>query len=118
MWRAFLIGVLIWIVGTIIIRLCGELFLRPNQISRSLALYIISFIAMILLVRGICRWLALETPRVMAVSFLILPTLLLDPFSCVFFASIFPNIDPAAAGLFGGWMLICCGGAVLGGLFK
>ena len=41
-----------------------------------------------------------------------LPTLILDPFSCAFFPSVFPNMDPAAAGIFGGLMLICCGGAV------
>jgi hypothetical protein len=43
-----------------------------------------------------------------------LPTLLLDPFSCAFFHTVFPNLDPGAAGAFGGWMLIFCAGAVAG----
>jgi hypothetical protein len=43
-----------------------------------------------------------------------LPTLLLDPFSCAFFTVIFPNVEPGAAGVLGGWMLIFCAGAVVG----
>jgi hypothetical protein len=75
--------------------------------------------AMMLLAFGILRWLDLEKKsRAVAISLLVLPTLILDPFSCAFFSSVFPNIDPAAAGAFGGWMLICCGGAVIGGLLK
>jgi hypothetical protein len=45
---------------------------------------------------------------------LILPTLILDPFSCAFFTTMFPNLDPGAAGAFGGWVLISCGGGVAG----
>ncbi len=39
-------------------------------------------------------------------------------FSCLFFQTLFPNVQPAAAGLFGGWMLICCGGAIAGAFVK
>ena len=45
---------------------------------------------------------------------LALPTLLFDPFSSAFFSAIFPNIAPEMAGVFGGWMLVCCAGALLG----
>jgi len=38
----------------------------------------------------------------------------LDTFSAAFFATVYPNIPPEAAGLFGGWILCCCGGALLG----
>jgi hypothetical protein len=70
---------------------------------------------MAFLVPRICRRLGVESdlwPK--AATLLILPTLLLDPFSCVFFTAMFPNLDPGAAGAFGGWMLICCGGGVAG----
>src|ERR1035438_6681005 len=63
----------------------------------------------------ICRRLGLERdlwPK--AATLLILPTLILDPFSCAFFTTIFPNLDPGAAGAFGGWILICCGGGTGG----
>jgi hypothetical protein len=45
---------------------------------------------------------------------LVLPTLLLDTFASAFFPYVYPNLLVAAAGLFGGWMLWCCGGALLG----
>jgi hypothetical protein len=80
-----------------------------------MALYLISFFAMLVVVRLICRWLALERKSwVNGASLLVLPTLILDSFSCIFFASVFPNVNPAAVGAFGGWMLICCGGGITG----
>jgi hypothetical protein len=119
MWRAFLLGILIWIAGTITIRLVGQHLLQPGHSGTTLLLYGVSFLAMILLVRGICLWLALERKMwIRAAGWLSLPTLLLDPISCAFFAEVFPNIDAAAAGIFGGWMLICCGGVVAGALVK
>jgi Family of unknown function (DUF5367) len=42
------------------------------------------------------------------------PTLLLDPFSSAFFPVVFPNMAPEVAGVFGGWMLWCCAGGLLG----
>jgi hypothetical protein len=44
----------------------------------------------------------------------ILPTLVLDPWACVFFSRVYPNLEPEAAGIFGGWMLVFCAGAVAG----
>ncbi len=113
--RIFLLGFLIWVIGTVGVRLAGPHLLRASNPSHTMILYIVSFVLMALLVRRIClraspdrdRWPQLAT-------LLILPTLLLDPFSCVFFATVFPNLDPDAAGIFGGWMLICCGGGVAG----
>jgi len=43
-----------------------------------------------------------------------LPTLCLDAFSATFFPAVFPNIAPGAAGVFGGWMLACCAGGLIG----
>jgi hypothetical protein len=113
--RAVATGLLIWTAGTIAIRLIGHRILHPGHIAQTAALYLISFALMALLIPRICRRLALQRelcPK--AAILLILPTLILDPFSCAFFANVFPNIDPSAAGAFGGWVLICCGGAVAG----
>jgi len=113
--RAFLIGLLLWAVGTVAIRLAGQRILQMHHISRIVIFYIASFGLMAVVVPRICRRLKLEKERWFeAATLLILPTLILDPFSCAFFPAVFPNIDPAAAGLFGGWMLICCGGGVAG----
>jgi Kef-type K+ transport system membrane component KefB len=116
MWlRTSLIGILIWAAGTILIRMVGHRLLHPGHTAQTVGLYLISFVLMALLVPRICRRLGFAKdlwPK--AATLLILPTLVLDPFSCAFFTTMFPNLDPAAAGAFGGWMLICCGGGVAG----
>lgn len=105
--RALLIGIAFWLGGTLVIRFAGQHLLRPD---RALLLYLFSFI----LLASITPILLKGTERRSAVTLLMLPTLILDALACPFFATVYPNVDPMAAGLFGGWMLICCGGAVAG----
>jgi uncharacterized protein DUF5367 len=113
--RIALLGIGIYVAGTVAIRLIGEKLLQPGAVAETLSLYAVSFILTAFLVRLICRRLvASKEDWAEATTLLVLPTLILDPFSCLFFSSAFPNLDPAAAGLFGGWMLICCGGGVTG----
>ncbi|MGZ7039706.1 MAG: DUF5367 family protein [Thermoanaerobaculia bacterium] len=112
--RLLTVGCLLWAVGTILIRLEGQHLLHTGRPVQTIALYLVSAIAMAIVVRRISG--RYEGGRVNAAALLALPTLFLDPFSCLFFTTIFPNVDAAAAGLFGGWMLICCGGAI-GGAF-
>src|ERR1700691_4424279 len=99
MWlRTLLTGILIWIGGTLGVRLAGHSFLQPGRPLSTLALYLVSFVLMAFLVPRICRRLGDDRdlwPR--AATLLILPTLILDPFSCAFFTSMFPNLDPGAA---------------------
>ncbi|HJZ85157.1 MAG TPA: DUF5367 family protein [Polyangia bacterium] len=117
--RTLLLGGLLWLAGTIAIRLAGHRLLRSDQPLHLVILYLVSFVLMALLVRRICIRLRLPRdawPR--AAALLILPTLLLDPFSCLFLTTLFPNLDAGAAGAFGGFMLICCGGGVTGVLVK
>lgn len=102
MFRVFLIGVVFWLAGTVVIRLAGEPLLR-----HPLPLYAVSFAAMAVVARVLFG--ALKVPRSewpKAVTLLALPTLLLDPFVALYLL----QSEPA----FGGWMLICCGGAVAG----
>jgi Family of unknown function (DUF5367) len=113
--RALLVGTLLWITGTLAIRLGGHHLLRASRTSHTLILYVVSFVLMAWLMRRICSRLGLEKdawPK--AATLVMLPTLILDPFSCVFFTTVFPNLDLSSAGAFGGWMLICCAGAVTG----
>lgn len=113
--RMVVIGILLWGAGTVGIRLAGQHLLQPQAVARTVILYVVSFVLMALLARRIFRGMGLQKeswPR--AATLLALPTLVLDPFSSAFFTTVFPNVDAAAAGVFGGWMLICCGGAVAG----
>jgi len=110
--QVLLIGVAFWVAGTLVLRFAGQRLLLPGRLAATLVLYAASFAAMALVALLLFR--RLRVDAVEGVTLLALPTLVLDPFTCLFFASLFPNVAPAAAGLFGGWMLICCGGAVAG----
>jgi hypothetical protein len=116
--RLFLYGLAIWLAATSLLRLAGQRVLHPDNGSRTLILFAVSFPLMALLVRRLCRKFHIppEAWPAAAIS-LALPTLLLDPFSSAFFPAVFPNIPVSAAGIFGGWMLWCCAGALVGAIF-
>jgi hypothetical protein len=106
MFRAFLVGIAFWIAGSALVWLLGAPLLR-----HPLPLYAASFVAMGVVARLVFR--ALKLPKgdwPKAVTLLALPTLVLDAFTALYLA----QAQPAVAGAFGGWMLICCGGAVVG----
>jgi hypothetical protein len=113
--RLFVSGLAIWFLATIALRFAGHHALRPDH--PPVVLFAISFPFMAWLARRLCRRFRLphELWLAGAVS-LALPTLLLDPFSSAFFPVVFPNIAPEMAGVFGGWMLWCCAGAITGGI--
>jgi Family of unknown function (DUF5367) len=116
--KLFLCGLVIWLAATALLRLAGQRVLHPDNVSRTLILFAVSFPLMALLVRRLCRKFHVppEAWPAAAIS-LALPTLLLDPFSSAFFPTVFPNIPASAAGIFGGWMLWCCAGALAGAIF-
>jgi hypothetical protein len=113
--RLIVKGAAIWLVATIALRVAGQHLLHPRNWIRTVALFVVTALLMAALVRWMC--LKSKLPREQwptgAISVL-LSTLLLDPFSTAFFPVVFPNIDPNAAGLFGGWILMCCTGALVG----
>jgi hypothetical protein len=114
-YRILRIGVLLWLIGTAAIRLAGHRLLHPGRPYATLILYLVSFALMALLASRIFRRIGAQKDSwPAAATLLMLPTLILDPFSCVFFSTIFSNVEPGAAGVFGGWMLICCAGVVAG----
>lgn len=112
-------GFALWLIGTLALRLAGEHLLHPGSPASTLMLFAASFIAMAWLSRRLCRrsGLAAADWPAGAIS-LALATLVLDPFSSAFFPLVFPNITPAAAGLFGGWMLVSCAGALVGATIR
>jgi Family of unknown function (DUF5367) len=113
--RLVLCGSAIWAGATAFLRLRGQYLLHPGDWPRTLVLFAVSFPLMAWIVRRLCR--RFQLPREQWLSGAVsvaLPTLLLDPFSSVFFPVVFPNMAPEVAGVFGGWMLWCCAGALLG----
>jgi hypothetical protein len=113
--RLFLSGLVIWLGATVALRFAGQRLFHPGDISGTLLLFLVSFPVMALIVRRLCRQLPSEQWLRGAVS-LALPSLFLDPFSSAFFPVVFPNMAPAVAGVFGGWVLWCCAGALVGAI--
>lgn len=114
-----LCGLAIWAVATLALRLAGQHVLYPGNWTSTLLLFAISFPLMAWLVRRLCRRFQLPREQWLAGAVSVaLPTLLFDPFSSAFFPVIFPNMAPEMAGVFGGWMLWCCAGALSGVLVR
>ena len=111
----FVYGLGIWLGATIALRLGGQYLLRPRDPAGTAVLFAVTFPLMAWIVRRLCvrNRLAPEEWPMGAIA-IAMPTLLLDPFSSVFFPVAFPNMAPELAGIFGGWMLWCCAGALLG----
>jgi hypothetical protein len=117
--RLFTIGLIIWIAATIALRFTGQRILHPGARLGTLILFAASFLLTAALVRRLCVRFKLPPEEWPAGAVLVLlPTLLLDPFSCAFFPIVFPNMAPEVAGVFGGWMLICCAGGLVGVTFR
>jgi hypothetical protein len=115
MLRLVLCGLEIWVAGTVVLRVAGQRILHPGNWTGMLILFAVSFPLMAWLVRRLCKRFRLEQGQWLAGAVSIaLPTLLLDPFSSAFFPVVFPNMAPEMAGVFGGWMLWCCAGALMG----
>lgn len=111
-------GLALWLGGTILLRLAPGRFLPTGGAAWILVLYVLTFALLFAtLGRGVARSLPPAEARLALIS-LVLPTLVLDAFSSAFFPSVFPNLPAAAAGVFGGWMLICCGGVLTAALAK
>jgi hypothetical protein len=117
--RLVLAGLAIWAGATIVLRLIGQSLFHPGNVLGLVVLFLISFPAMAWVVRRLCRSAHLVREQWLkgAVS-VALPTLLLDPFSSAFFSIVFPNIAPEMAGVFGGWILWCCAGALSGAIVE
>ncbi len=116
--RLVLYGFGIWAAATISLRFFGQHLLHPGDWKGTLLLFTLSFLLMAWIVRRLCS--RFEPARDQwpagAIS-IALPTLLLDPFSSAFFSAVFPNMSPEVAGVFGGWIICCCAGALLGVLY-
>jgi hypothetical protein len=104
-WR----GVAGWAIATLLLRVAGQRLLPPRDAIGTVLLFAASAPVMVGTVRVLCaRFEPRRDAWPAAAVALLLPTLLLDPFSSAFFPLVFPNIPREAAGVFGGWMLWCC----------
>ena len=113
MLRVLVTGFALWLGGTLMLRCAGQYLLHPDRPLAIAILLAASLPLMALVARSVCAKLPrAQWPR--AGIFLVMPTLVLDTFSSVFFATVYPNLPAEAAGLFAGWILWCCAGALIG----
>jgi hypothetical protein len=113
--RLVITGFVIWLAATIALRLFGQHILHPGNVKGTLFLFALSFPLMAVLIRRMCLGAHLQHEQWLSAAVsLLLPTLLLDSFSSAFFPTVFPNIASEMAGVFGGWMLWCCAGGLVG----
>ena len=115
--RGLVLGLVLWAVATAVLRFAPAGLLPPDRPGVVLALYVASFLLFFVLIRTLLAP-APGTPnageRLRTGMALFLPTLVLDALSSAFFPMAYPNFAGAAAGIFGGWMLVCCGGGLAG----
>jgi Family of unknown function (DUF5367) len=110
-----IVAVATWAVATLGIRAVSRHVPLPQDHARSLLLFGASFLGMATLIPAFLAIVGVPKARwFAAVTILMLPTLIFDALSCLFYQRVFPGGDPKAAATFGGWMLISCAGAVVG----
>jgi hypothetical protein len=117
--RVLVVGFIFWLIGTLGLRLSGQYVFLPDRPFASAMLLMVSFPLMALIARKICADARITEDRwPIAGILLVAPSMILDSFSAAFFPLVYPNIPVQAAGLFGGWILSCCAGALLGVNFR
>jgi len=105
--RLITTGFAIWLVATIALRLAGQWIVKPGALW-AIALLGVSAPLMFMLPRGLFERFAVDRNRyALAGIALVAPGMLLDTISAIWFPQVFPNMQPEAAGVFGGWLLFC-----------
>lgn len=83
--RVFALGIVLWAAGTVLLRAVGHLVF-PKAIAGTLVLYAASFALFAIGVPRIFSWLRIEREAwPPAALLMMLPTLILDPFTCALF---------------------------------
>jgi len=106
--RLVIVGFVIWLVATIALRIAGQWVLRPDRPLSVLVLLAVSGLLLYRLPRALFGSFSIPLERrPLGGIALVAPGMFLDTVSAVCFSTMFPNIRPDAAGLFGGWLLLC-----------
>jgi hypothetical protein len=100
-------GFLVWVAATAAVYLLGPTLLRPETPLVTAGLYLAMLPSMFLLAVGLFRYRGVVgTERVLAATLLVLPGMALDSLVVPFFGTVFPGVDPAMKGAFGGIVLV------------
>lgn len=100
------LGVAIWLVATVLMRLDGHYFFQPDNPTLMGVVFLAMLIAMPLLAISIFRWRRVPVQQRAAVAIaLAAPGMLLDVLTTYFFAQVFPNLNPVGDGAWGAVLL-------------
>jgi len=110
------IGLGIWLVATVALRLAGGFLFAERTGNRTALLYAVTGFAIAFFISRLAR--ALPSPNVAlrAVVLVVVPGLLLDAGSVLWFDRVFPNVPESAGRPFASILLWCYGVALLVGL--
>ena len=110
----FGIGFAVWLLATVVFRLGGQLFFKPEEPLWLALLWCATAAAMIALARILFRWTKLNrAQRFEAAALMVISGMALDAIVTQGFASFFPNMPAAAAGSFGAWLLLAYASVIL-----
>ena len=112
--RSLAVGFLLWLIATAVLRFAPASLLPPDRPAVILLLYAGSFALLFFVIRRFVAAPGDSAEVLRAGVALFLPTLVLDALAAAFFPAAYPNFSAASAGVFGGWMLVCCGGGLAG----
>lgn len=113
--RLLSIGLAFWGGGAVLLRWFGAEIISADHIAVTAATYAASFIAMAAVVPALFT--SMRITRALwfrSAALLMLPSLILDALTQLAFSRAYPNMNESAAGLFGGLILTCCAGALIG----
>lgn len=99
-------GIVVWVLGTLGFRLLGQLFFTPDAALVSVAFTLFFTVVTVWCIRAFIASQRLD--HLEGVTFavcIIAPGMLLDTFTVGFFSSVFPNMDPRVAYIFGAHLL-------------
>lgn len=96
----------IWLVATLAFRFLGQAFFEPDSVGGTVLLFLGVAVLIVSGVTALLRgYRADPGGGALASVALVLPGILLDVFSTLFFGAVFPNLDPSGGATFGALML-------------
>ncbi|WP_411963524.1 DUF5367 family protein [Haloferax sp. YSMS24] len=113
------VGLAIALLAGLVFRIVGHLVLDPANPLVVGVIFVLTVPLMWGLAVGVFRWRGIEgVERREGAVLLVVPGMLVDAFSTALFSVVYPNMSLAAAGLFGGLLLLAYATVLVAGLFS
>jgi hypothetical protein len=111
------IGLAVWLLATLAIRLCGQTVFRTGSAAEWALLFGLTAVAIAVPISLLVRRLPTHEAGLRAAVLVVLPGLLLDTGSVLWFRSVFPNLPETAGMPFAALLLWAYAIALLAGVW-